>query len=42
VNNTAIFNNYINSVSHFQISAKTVGKWNCDTALCLRKSRAYY
>jgi len=29
-------------VSHFQISGKTVGKWNCDTALCLRKSRTYY
>jgi len=26
VNNTAIFNNYLNSVSHFQISGKTVGK----------------
>jgi len=33
VNNTAIFNNYLNFVLHFQLSGKTVGKWNCVTAV---------
>ena len=42
VNSTAIFNNYLNSVSYFQISGKTVGKLNVVTALCLRKPRTYY
>jgi hypothetical protein len=42
VNNTAIFNDYLTSVLHFQLSGKTVGKWIVFTALCLRKSSTYY